>query len=581
MGCLLACAGAARECTEGGNITMWSITKRARKQTGAAFAVLVTVSSVLIVGALGLLAAEIVRANMARQELTAVCNAAALAGATAMASYNPPNGNFDESYASDAKAKAAEAAARSFQGNSIMGVSLTSAAVSTGEDLQLTDGQVAEARVEFVAQGTGTAVKITGAVNLTPMSGAFLSIGVSTLTANSTATIPKLDVVFAMHVSGDLDDDTLAQLLQTWTETKTEESTSSTTSTQNTYAIACEGMPEDWAPAPQEKSGEVITTTTTTTTTTVPMAKEISPIKPIRDLIKPANGYSPLRLCDYGLYNFNGKLAADPSLGEQAASDYTTLVVVGPDADGDQQPDNTAAKDAWVSYGMNSQQYRSEVSKCLQPWNDVFAACNNFFSIFKTNSDAHFGLVTYERSVGTTKDSKVQYNATSDESEYPKSSTKTAYDLPAIALDSANNNYDVISESLSKLRPLVDEVGSNGEEGTSIAGTLANCIAQLSPDSVRQGAKKAIVLFTAGVDSQGDVAAQASAANSAGIPIYTIGLAHRAELKADMEAQLRTISSAAGHGGTYYVVTDAKQLNAVFENIARSLVSQAQLAEAK
>ena len=83
--------------------------------------------------------------------------------------------------------------------------------------------------------------------------------------------------------------------------------------------------------------------------------------------------------------------------------------------------------------------------------------------------------------------------------------------------------------------------------------------------------------------ASGDSAAlaQASAAHTAGIPIYTIGLSQNASIIPLENALLgdgnhgsgNGVAYISGNGATYTLVTSISQLDAAFQSIARSLVT--------
>jgi hypothetical protein len=106
----------------------------------------------------------------------------------------------------------------------------------------------------------------------------------------------------------------------------------------------------------------------------------------------------------------------------------------------------------------------------------------------------------------------------------------------------------------------------------------------------RPGATRAIVLFTDGEPNWSpDIGttdpqcqAEANAANSAGIPIYTIGLCLVPSLQANQVTVLTDatgsngIAALSGNGATFTQTTSASGLTAVFQNVAHQLVQLVQ-----
>ena len=150
----------------------------------------------------------------------------------------------------------------------------------------------------------------------------------------------------------------------------------------------------------------------------------------------------------------------------------------------------------------------------------------------------------------------------------------------------AYSNYSQVS---SAIQPLL------AYGGTNIAGALQTAINQMKSTSsgglglTRNGSTKAIVLFTDGLPTVSslegnplsDARAQASAAKTLGIPIYCLGLCMVTSLQASQTAILTDqnsdptnggIAGISGNGATYYQATQLSQLNAIFQNTARSLV---------
>ncbi|HEY9677001.1 MAG TPA: vWA domain-containing protein [Drouetiella sp.] len=137
--------------------------------------------------------------------------------------------------------------------------------------------------------------------------------------------------------------------------------------------------------------------------------------------------------------------------------------------------------------------------------------------------------------------------------------------------DATLNPYNPLSSTNTQLVPLVS---------TQIYNALDTAIKDMNSNG-RPTAKHAIVLFTDGIPST-SLSAQnntsdiinlaATTAKTSKIPIYTIGLAQNAALVTDENNLLGPVASSAYTGGQYFATTSAKDLNAAFQSIARSLV---------
>jgi len=221
-----------------------------------------------------------------------------------------------------------------------------------------------------------------------------------------------------------------------------------------------------------------------------------------------------------------------------------------------------------------------------QPINAAKAAALTFTDIINTDTNAHFGFVSFADSIGSVSNpyDTSFYNIDTNNGYAPPSykgyGVPTNYPLPFVQIDAtpAVTNFAAVNNGINQCVAL---------GGTNVGAGLDAAVKMLQSNS-RKGAVKAIVLFTDGEPSQpSNVDPKQYARNSAleaktaGIPVYTIGLAQNPAIQPDEIAILNDtnpnpttggIAAIAGHGGTFTLVTDSSQLRAAFEKIARHLV---------
>lgn len=268
---------------------------------------------------------------------------------------------------------------------------------------------------------------------------------------------------------------------------------------------------------------------------------------------------------------------------------------------------DTSQADTVAGLSVSSGAYNSFwswVQSNAEPVRTARTETNNFFTIMNTSANCHFGLITFSNAIGTGASSQF-YNVSDTNTtnanidRYYLSGGSSAggtsqFPLPNVILSQTLANYTQCTAAVSGnpgSTPL--PLGPCGK--TNIAFALQEAISQLTNASlVRPSAKKAVVLFTDGVPNIGTNTtapdygsfAQATAASSANIPIFTIGLSQVAEIY-QYETQVlgdSTLSGAlaplgddgiaylSGNLARYIPVTDPTKLRAAFQSIARSLV---------
>jgi Flp pilus assembly protein TadG len=231
------------------------------------------------------------------------------------------------------------------------------------------------------------------------------------------------------------------------------------------------------------------------------------------------------------------------------------------------------------------QTYWSQVEKALDPMNAARQAAYNFFYTMNIASNAHFGLSTFATAAGISATSVWGDTINNSDANWAKGGTGT-FRVPLISLDKTTSNFTEVTEGINgnatslPLRP-------TGQ--TCISTSLHEAILQLTDSTkARPKAKKAIILFTDGVPNRPTSATvaqtlalnEADWAKSKGIPIYTIGLSQNSAIKPQEDVFLGDnkagsgpgIAYRSGNNAMYIAVTNAADLNAAFQTIARSLV---------
>jgi len=230
--------------------------------------------------------------------------------------------------------------------------------------------------------------------------------------------------------------------------------------------------------------------------------------------------------------------------------------------------------------------YYKLAANLIEPLNSAKQAALTFTDIINTDTNAHFGFVTFADSIGSvtspydTSFYNIDLNNGYAPPAYKGYGTPTNYPLPFVQIDPSPS-----SSKFAAVNAGINQCVALG--GTNVGAGLGAAVQMLKTNS-RKGSVKAIVLFTDGepsqptnVDPKQYARDAALAAKAAGIPVYTIGLAQNPAIQPDEVAILNDtnsdpnnggIAAIAGHGGTFTLVTDSSQLRAAFEKIARHLV---------
>lgn len=583
-----------------------------RAPQGQSMIVLVLIIGFIFLLSVGLYSFELNRVEVARQQLRAATEAAALAGAATLASSDNTNPTASQTAAMDT-------ALTSFQQNSIIGVSLGTAAFTYSQP----DSPSANESALFIqflnpnnnnqpvtlGDPNGKTVQVFSYFGLQPVFGKFLGINNVVLTEQASGGVPQLDIVLCFDVSASIDDETPVTFVKRqWDPVKAKIDYTVTTTAAGSPAGALAQGPILNVIGPPAIGSSV----------------DGLPPQNLSDSNTPGKNQYPLNFSEAGgmpgaAPGLRGKTNAGsppgnyPGLGAGTgnAQTYTDVVV---NIDGNNQfggftyngyvfPDlSTLVEAARGNLENNANFVNSKASlsvpttitpragyqaaylaaakNVIHPLGDAQQACQTFLQIMNTDCDSHFCLVAFTSNAGTS--SADAYTMDNVDGSYPPAGTVQC-PVPLIALNSATGqtNFTTVYNILPT---------TVATSGTNIGDAINTAVIQLTNNS-RQGAKKEIVLFTDGEptsagpldnsDPWNNARLAAVKAQTAGIPIYSIGLAQtpaiipsETSILTDTNSSPSTggVSGIAGHGGKFWLVTKNSDLRLTFENLARQLV---------
>ncbi|HEY9677326.1 MAG TPA: vWA domain-containing protein [Drouetiella sp.] len=582
-----------------------------RRNKGQAVTVLMIFLAAFVVAPLCLVAYEMCLYNFSKQQLKACLDSAALAAGATVATSD----NLDTS-GTQVGAKAT--ALNMFKQNTILSYSMASATESSSPTMNPGPGQAmlyfqfldpVSRQAVPLGSANGKIIQVSGAFGYTPLFAKFLNLP-TTVTAYemSNGGLPMLDVVLCFDISASMDDFSLVTIVNRYSKSVTTNGVTKKIAGYNVLnkgalynAFKCTsptGTPLN-STFPQELDGgggaysfsasargvncgvaplnSMSSTAFTDLVVNVDGTSDMSQGCTINGCTFPANNIGLLVEASRG--NFESIVTATT-----AGIDYSTWGV-------------TPKAGYFAAYQQAAMAQRHPIS-------DAIIAAQNFFTIMNNDCDAHFSLVSFGSDPGTTAKQVVNpdYATLGNITDNPSSYVSNLYPTdpmvplppnpgvmlnPTIAAGTAYSNYTAV---MSAVQTLV------AYGGTNISGALSTALNEFKATSSggqglsRPGAKKAIVLFTDGLptatsfggDPTADARAQAVLANSAGIPIYCIGLCLVPSLQANQTAVLNDtnsnsttggIAGISGNNAQFYQATDTSQLNQVFENVARALVN--------
>lgn len=595
-----------------------------RSNRGITIILLCLVLGMITLPMCGLFAFECVRAISAREQLRSACESAALAGAAALASSDRTN-------PADSHNDAIRAAQAAFRANSINGVLLASA-IAAGSETYNPPADRSGIFIQFldpnstppnqpvnVGNTNGRIVRIVGMWGHTPVFGRFLGVsGPFTMRAEGFGRVPQLDIVLCFDDSGSIDDQTPVTLIKRWRDTR---ATATASDDRARYRIAranagavttgdmANGRIYDfWLPPATGTGFNAIN----------PMNLESTNngIRWVANVRNDTAGYASEPETNQGSYSHsvvNINVDVDNPPSPPVSPDYWTSTkpnwpVVSPGGYTYQNIyvaleaslGNLESSSAFAAAHLANApemtgvtprsgyqaDYQTEARKRLMPIKAAQDAALTFYNIMNTNTEAHFGLTTFDTNASSNpSDTKTSGNHIGS----GVSPNPNTYPRPGVTLSKTVNGFSSCMNAIQLTR---------AEGNTNITEAVQRARTWLSNTSqTRSGAKKTIVVFTDGQPTVGGSPyAQADACRSQGIAIYSVGLAQNTAIIPGECENLNSgagqpinyvdqngnpgsytpsnqgISQRAGNGGRFYLVTDNKQLRYVFENIARQLV---------
>lgn len=550
---------------------------RRRSQRGQAVSILAVVLAAFGVVALGMLAFEVSRVVVARDQLRTATEAAALAGAGALA------GTLDEDIATGQQ-NAIDAAKQVMAANDVIGEPLNKQ-LGPGEKpkagevaltFRLLDPKNDNAEVKF-GDPKGKLLEVNASFGYTTSTGKYIGIGQAPTPIQATAVggAGDLDVSMCFDISGSMDDAT------------------PTTLVCRTFNRETGKM--DYKVASGPGGGQGLLTI---------------------DLNQSGIGAVPPQDLDYSSgYRFSPELRAldkTPPASPPGPSTFTDLVVNidgnktfgGLSADGFSFPNlaalveasrgNLDSADKFTSSGADitlrdqvapkagyQAKYLELAHRNVHPIVDAQDAAQDFFKQMNRGTDGHFGFVAFQSAVGVNALSTYRGNNVAPSFAAGGSGD---FALPLVELDPADDvtNFDTIMDVIPKVVP---------EGGTNIGGSLEAAINDLQEHG-RKNSKKVIILFTDGVPTVGTGGSPESSARRAaqkakskGICIFTIGLCLDPSSLSEQERVLNDTNSSptnggiaaiAGNGGKFFQTSDPRTLKSAFSKVARQLTQLTQ-----
>lgn len=528
--------------------------KGMRGAAGQAVALPMVIIALTIILVVGMFSFEVGRIAIARDQLQAATEAAALAGAAAMAGSSNVN-------ISAAQQEAKSAAEATFRRNEIFGGMLIFTAIRP--DAPTFPGQ-ATLQFQFldpsnnnapVPEGDprGKAFEVKTNYALPSLAGKMIGLTNSTtnLEAKSSGGVGQLDVVLCFDCSASMRFRTITSNVRRSFNTATGKVEYAVTNTRD-FSVAGGMRPQllDGAINPQ--------------------------LRGINDNSLPGNAppgtAAPNGTTD-SVVNFDEQL----SFGGFTDGDFS-FPNVGAlvEASRGNLENETVFQSSGAATGLQGvvtpragyqAKYFELARKHTHPWFESETAATNFFTLMNNNTRAHFGLVAFNDEVGQDPNSGFQeFNVSTS---YPQGRSQF-FPLSAIPLNAAETqtNFEEVKSTVARLVP---------KGFTNIGGALDKAQSLFTDTTNRPDAKRAIIIFTDGIPTQGLPSPEQACNNAAnlcrqkGIAVFTVGLNLEPTQRSEQAQVLNQITGIAGNGGRSFQVTDPSQLNNAFSSIARSL----------
>ncbi|MDR3616192.1 MAG: VWA domain-containing protein [Candidatus Obscuribacterales bacterium] len=612
--------------------------RNSRNENGVAVILLLFILGFFFIGVIGVFTFEIARLNTAHDELRSACEAAALSGTAVLASSNSTNPTVSHN-------NAVSAALATFQQNSVVGVSLASATQTANNNdapapganslyIEFLDPNNNNAVVTDYSSSAGKLVHVIGAEGYIPAFAKYVGIQSHDIRADAMAAVPALDVVLCFDCSASIDDQTPVTLVHRYMNS------------QGKVAYMFYDQYHD-GNTTNLKSGQLYTAINCTKATGSAMnAMPPQNLSSVKDTTNnnftfdgqhrsnggadygtpPTSGYTPqsgyftdeVVNLDGNLVFNNGNDNGSFTVGGKAFPNLATLVEA---ARGNLENQtvfvNSGASSAVrgvpasVANNLGGYQaaYLAAAHSLCAPIGPAQQAALSFMNIMNTNTDAHFGYISFATAPytgpGNGDGGAIIDGGCNSKSYWYKGASVTGQNWPVTGtpLSSTASNFSTIATPAGS--SAIETGIANG--GTDIGDSVATAAKMLLPTTKggqsRVNAKRVIVFFTDGLANGGNTdpwsAATTMSTNGSQTAIYTIGLAQNSNViqpqvdclnsggqgstisytdpitgqPATVTCGRDGISKIAKNNGQFFLVTNVANLNYVFENIARQLVT--------
>lgn len=540
-----------------------------RRPTGQAASLPAIFIGILVIAAVGLFAFEIARVTIAKSQLTAATEAAALAGAAAMAGATDTDINTIHT-------NGRTIARAVFKQNDVFGRMLTDVFEGTTGNVAL--GQT---RLHFryldpknnnaevpAGDKRGKILEIESTYGYLPVFAGFLGMGNTPLgiTATAQGGVGSLDLVLCFDCSGSMDDQTkVTRVRRRWDPG----------AGKIVYEVVGEGAlctshgsirPQQLEFAPGFNGALRGATDAGSPPGNFPPGT--APTSGITDVVvncDEQNHFAGITVDGFDFPNLAALVEASRGNLDSAARFNSS------------QANTTLGGIVTPKPGYQAK-YFEIARKHIHPIFEAEQAAQEFYRLMNQNTDAHFGLVGFQGQIGAPG---FTFNQPNVGSSYPAGGNG-AFALPAVNLNQteAQTNFTECHTQVATMVPF---------GATNIGGCCERAIQQFATGA-RKDAKKAIILFTDGEPTvggplSGDPTANArqaaQLARTKGIALYTVGLALDPSMLASQRAILGDdtpggMAKIAGNGSRFFQVTNAANLNTAFASIARHLTQLVQ-----
>lgn len=586
-----------------------------RRPQGAAIVVLMFVLAFFVIGVLGVFAFDVTTNNSCRDQLRTACEAAALAGAAALASSNSTD-------PSTSHTNACQAAEWTFVSNSVLGnllsneTLLTSQTSSASAALGSNPGVNAVVfYVEFLnSNGTvaqwsdpsGQIIHVIAVYGEMPPFAQYVGLGKVNVSSQARAQVPPMDIVMCFDVSSSIDDQSLVTFVKRfWNGSAIQYNIASTASGAPANGTIYQVLtPFPIGSAVNLERPQALEQASTSNSQTrmnfdvalregpggtdsneppgnYPGSSSSSNPTDFTDMVANLDG-NPVFSPPYTYVDASGNSWSFPSLGTVVEAERGNLENATVFAN---SKANTGLPASVTPKSGYQNAYYQAAHNLTKPIGPARQAAIRFWTIMNNNANVWASFVAFGSgvSISPTGTDSTTY-AIADGYAPGGMVTPTFPGEPLGA-----NNVNTIINSVVPL--------TIADGGTDMGNALQEAVNELINNG-RTGANKTIIFFTDG-QPNGGISWQPSAqlAQQHGIAIYTVGMAQNSGI---IPGECNNLNDQAGktitytdpitgvpgsytpstpgmaavaqNGGKFFLVTDYNDLNYVFENIARQLV---------